>query len=83
MKIKCKECNNIIENKDDDKEVWCSCKNLGLFNDYILYGNSNKLKKDSYIDLTPKKALKEVIKELNKLENNRANVENQKSNIKI
>lgn len=70
MKIKCKKCNNIIESKENDKEVWCSCKNLGLFNDYILYGNNNELKEDSYIDLTPKKELEEVIAELNKLENN-------------
>ena len=70
MKIKCKKCNNIIENKENDKEVWCSCKNLGLFNDYILYGNNNELKEDSYIDLTPKKSIEEVIEELNKLENN-------------
>ena len=70
MKIKCKKCNDIIENKEFDKEVWCSCKNLGLFNDYILYGNNNELKEDSYIDLTPKKELEEVIAELNKLENN-------------
>ena len=70
MKIKCKKCNNIIENKENAKEVWCSCKNLGLFNDYILYGSSNKLKKDSYIDLTPRKTLEKVIEELNKLENN-------------
>lgn len=70
MKIKCKKCNDIIENKENDKEVWCSCKNVGLFNDYILYGNNNELKEDSYIDLTPKKELEEVIAELNKLENN-------------
>ena len=70
MKIKCKKCNDIIENKGFDKEVWCSCKNLGLFNDYILYGNDNELKEDSYIDLASKKSIEEVIEELNKLENN-------------
>ena len=70
MKIKCKKCNDIIENKNDDKEVWCSCKNLGLFNDYILYGDNNELKKDSYIDLTTKKSIEEVIEELNRVENN-------------
>ncbi len=70
MKIKCKKCNDIIENKKINKEIWCSCKNLGLFNDYILYGNDNKLKEDSYIDLTPKKSIEEVIEELNNLENN-------------
>lgn len=70
MKIKCKKCNDIIENKELDKEVWCSCKNLGLFNGYILYGNNNELKEDSYIDLTPKKSIEEVIEQLNKLENN-------------
>ena len=70
MKIKCKKCNDIIENKENDKEVWCSCKNVGLFNDYILYGNNNELKEDSYIDLALEKSIEEVIEELNKLENN-------------
>ena len=69
MKIKCKKCNDIIESTEFDKEVWCFCKNLGLFNDYILYGDNNELKEDSYIDLTPKKSIEEVIEELNKLEN--------------
>lgn len=68
MKIKCKKCNDIIENKEFNKELWCSCNNIGLFNDYILYGNKNELKEKSYIDLTPKKSLEEVAKELNKLE---------------
>ena len=57
MKIKCKKCNSIIENKEYDK-------------DYILYGNNNKLKRDSFIDLTPKESIEEVITELNKGENN-------------
>jgi len=70
MKIKCMQCADIIENKDLNKEVWCSCKSIGLFNDYILYGNANKLKEKSYEDLTPKKSLEEVVNELNKLENN-------------
>lgn len=70
MKIKCKKCNDIIENGDFNKELWCSCKSIGLFNDYILYGNSNKLKEKGFIDLSPKKSLEEVINELNKLENN-------------
>lgn len=70
MKIKCKKCNDIIESRDFNKELWCSCKSIGLFNDYILYGNSNELKEKSFIDLSPKKSLEEVINELNKLENN-------------
>ncbi len=70
MKIKCKQCDSIIENKNINKEIWCSCKNIGIFNDYILYGNKNKLKEKSYEDLTPKKSLEEVVNELNKLENN-------------
>lgn len=70
MKIKCKQCDDIIENKEIDKEIWCSCKNIGFFNDYILYGNKNKLKEKSYEDLIPKKSLEEVVNELNKLENN-------------
>lgn len=70
MKIKCKLCNNIIENKELNIEIWCSCKNIGLFNDYILYGNNNKLKEKSFIDLLPKKSLEEIVNELNKLENN-------------
>ncbi len=70
MKIKCKQCDNIIENKEFNEEIWCSCKSIGLFNDYILYGNKNKLKEKSYEDLTPKKSLEEVVNELNKLENN-------------
>lgn len=69
MKIKCKKCNDIIENREINKELWCSCKNIGLFNDYILYGNKNELKEKSYIDLTPKKLLQEVANELDKLEN--------------
>ncbi len=44
MKIKCKKCNDIIENREFNKERWCSCQNIGLFNDYILYGNKNELK---------------------------------------
>ena len=40
------------------------------FNDYILYGDNNELKKDSYIDLTTKKSIEEVIEELNRVENN-------------
>lgn len=68
LKLKCKKCNDIIENKESDKEIWCSCGNIGLFNDYITYGENNKLKEDSYIDLTTKKTLQEVIKELNELE---------------
>ncbi len=70
MKIKCKKCHNIINNKYPNKEIWCSCKSIGLFNDYILYGDNNKLKDKSYIDLSPKKSLNEVIKELNILEIN-------------
>lgn len=70
MKIKCKQCDDIIENKEFNKEIWCSCKNIGIFNDYILYGNKNKLKENSYEDLTTKKSLEEVVNELNKLENN-------------
>ena len=70
MKLKCNKCNDIIENKNLNKEIWCSCKSIGIFNDYILYGNNNKLKGKSYIDLSPKKSLEEVIKELNVLENN-------------
>lgn len=69
MKIKCKQCDDIIENKELNKELWCSCKSIGLFNDYILYGNTNKLKEKSYEDLTPKKSLEEIKNELNKLEN--------------
>lgn len=69
MKIKCKQCNDILENKELNKEIWCSCKNIGIFNDYILYGNRNKLKEKSYEDLIPKKSLEEVVNELNKLEN--------------
>lgn len=68
MKIKCKQCDDIIENKVINKEIWCSCKSVGLFNGYILYGNKNKLKDNSYENLTPKKTLEEVIDELNKLE---------------
>ena len=56
MKIKCKQCDDILENKEVNKEIWCSCKNIGLFNDYILYGDNNKLKEKSYEDLTPKKS---------------------------
>lgn len=70
MKIKCKQCDDILENKVINKELWCSCKNIGLFNDYILYGNNNKLKEKSFIDLLPKKSLEEIVNELNKLENN-------------
>lgn len=70
MKIKCKLCNNIIENKELNIEIWCSCKSVGLFNDYILYGNKNKLKEKSYEDLMFKKTLEEVEIELNKLDNN-------------
>ncbi|MCI8670539.1 MAG: hypothetical protein HFI36_00710 [Bacilli bacterium] len=70
MKIKCKQCDDIIENKEINKEIWCSCSNIGIFNDYILYGNKNKLKEKNYEDLTPKKSLEEVVNELNKLENN-------------
>lgn len=70
MKIKCKQCDDIIENKVINKEIWCSCKSVGLFNGYILYGNKNKLKENNYEDLTTKKSLKEVVNELNKLENN-------------
>ena len=70
MKIKCKQCDDILENKELNKEIWCSCKSIGLFNDYILYGNKNKLKEKSYEDLTSKKSLEEVVNELNKLENN-------------
>jgi len=73
MKIKCKLCNNIIENKELNIEIWCSCKSAGLFNDYILYGNKNKLKEKSYEDLTSKKTLEEVeieLNKLNKLDNN-------------
>ncbi len=69
MKIKCKQCDDILENKEINKEMWCSCKNIGIFNDYILYGNKKKLKEKSYEDLTPKKSLEEVENELNKLEN--------------
>lgn len=69
MKIKCKQCNDILENREINKEIWCSCKSIGLFNDYILYGNTNKLKEKNYEDLTPKKSLKEVVNELDKLEN--------------
>lgn len=39
---------------------------LQEYRNYIL----NKLKDKSYIDLSPKKSLEEVIKELNVLENN-------------
>lgn len=70
MKIKCKQCDNILENKEINKEIWCSCKSIGLFNDYILYGNKNKLKKRAIEDLTQKKSLEEIVNELNKLENN-------------
>lgn len=70
MKIKCKKCNDIIENTKINTEIWCSCKSIGLFNDYITYGKDNILKEKSYIDLTPKKSLQEIIKELNELENN-------------
>ena len=70
MKIKCKQCDDILENKEVNKEIWCSCKNIGIFNDYILYGNKNNLKEKSFIDLSPKKSLEEVVNELNKLENN-------------
>lgn len=70
MKIKCKQCDDIIENKVNNKEIWCSCKSIGLFNGYILYGNKNKLKENSYEDLTTKKSLEGVVNELNKLENN-------------
>lgn len=70
MKIKCKQCDDIIENKVINKEIWCSCKSVGLFNDYILYRNKNKLKEKSYEDLTSKKTLEEVEIELNKLDNN-------------
>ena len=38
------------------------------FNGYILYGNKNKLKDNSYENLTPKRTLEEVVDELNKLE---------------
>ena len=69
MKIKCKHCNDILENKEFNQEIWCSCKIIVLFNDYILYGNKNKLKEKSYENLTPKKSLEEVENELNKLEN--------------
>lgn len=68
MKIKCKQCDDIIKNKVINKEIWCSCKSVGLFNGYILYGNKNKLKDNSYENLIPKKTLEEVIDELNKLE---------------
>ena len=30
MKIKCKQCDDIIENKVINKEIWCSCKCVGL-----------------------------------------------------
>ena len=70
MKINCKQCDDILENKEINKEIWCSCKSIGLFNDYILYGNKNKLKEKSYEDLTPRKSLEEIVNELNKLENN-------------
>lgn len=70
MKIKCKQCNDILENKEINKEIWCSCKSIGLFNDYILYGNTSKLKEKGYEDLTSKKSLEEVVNELNKLEHN-------------
>lgn len=69
MKIKCKQCDDILVNKELNKEIWCSCKNIGVFNDYILYVNKNKLKEKSYEDLIPKKSLEEVVNELNKLEN--------------
>lgn len=44
MKLKCNKCNDIIENKNLNKEIWCSCKIIGIFNDYIIYGDNNKLK---------------------------------------
>lgn len=69
MKIKCKKCNDIIENQKSNIELWCSCNSIGLFNDYILYGKGNEQKENSYIDLTSKKSLEEVVNELNKLEN--------------
>ena len=30
MKIKCKQCDDILENKELNKEIWCSCKSIGL-----------------------------------------------------
>ncbi len=68
LKLKCKKCNDIIENKESDKEIWCSCGNIGVFNEYIINEKNNKLKENSYIDLIPKKTLQEVVKELNELE---------------
>ena len=36
MKLKCNKCNDIIENKNLNKEIWRFCKSIGIFNDFIL-----------------------------------------------
>lgn len=42
-KIKCKSCGEILEGIVPIKEVWCSCGNVGLYNDYIAFGKVNNL----------------------------------------
>lgn len=42
-KIKCKNCGDILEGIIPIKEVWCSCGNVGLYNDYIAFGKVNNL----------------------------------------
>ena len=69
-KIRCKNCGDILETKIPLKgKILCSCGNIGIYSDYIMFGMKNhKTKDECYEKLEPDLIVEEVEKYLNEME---------------